>query len=46
MPRSRPLVKDPFALFSAEWFADNFDAEVIVIVRHPAAVVSSIKRLG
>lgn len=42
----RPLVKDPFTLFSAEWFADNFNAEVIVIVRHPAAVVSSIRRLN
>ena len=42
----RPLVKDPFALFSAEWFAGTFDAAIIIMIRHPAAVVSSIKRLG
>ncbi len=43
---ARALVKDPFALFSAEWLARNFDMEVIVMIRHPAAIVSSIKRLG
>ncbi len=41
----RPLIKDPFAIFSAEWFAETFDMEVIVLIRHPAAVVSSLKRL-
>jgi len=41
----RPLVKDPFALFSAEWFAEAFDMDVVILVRHPAALVSSIKRL-
>ena len=41
----RPLVKDPFALFSAEWFAETFDTAVIVLIRHPAAIASSIKRL-
>ena len=42
----RPLVKDPFALFSAKWFADKFDAEILILVRHPAAFVSSILRKG
>jgi hypothetical protein len=42
----RPLVKDPFALFSAEWFAETFDMDVVVMIRHPAAVVSSLKRLN
>jgi len=41
----RPLVKDPFALFSAEWFAETFDMKVVIMVRHPAAFVSSIRRL-
>jgi hypothetical protein len=41
----RPLIKDPFAIFSAEWFAETFDMEVIVLIRHPAAAVSSLKRL-
>jgi hypothetical protein len=43
---ARPLVKDPFALFSAEWFAETFDMDVVVLIRHPAAVVSSLKRLN
>jgi len=42
----RPLVKDPFALFSAEWFTERFGAKVVILIRHPAAFVSSIKRLG
>lgn len=44
--RARPLVKDPMALFSAEWIAETFDAQVVVVVRHPAAFASSIKLDG
>ena len=43
--RSRPLVKDPIAVFSAEWLADTFDMDVVMLVRHPAAFVASILRL-
>jgi Sulfotransferase family len=43
--RSRPLVKDPIAVFSSEWFASRFDAQVVVLVRHPAAFASSLVRL-
>jgi hypothetical protein len=42
----RPLVKEPHAVFSAEWFATRLGSEVVITVRHPAAVVSSWKRLG
>jgi hypothetical protein len=42
----RPLVKDPHAVFSAQWFAERLGSDVVVTVRHPAAVVSSWKRLG
>jgi len=42
----RPLVKEPHAVFSAEWFARRLGSDVVVTVRHPAAVVSSWKRLG
>jgi hypothetical protein len=42
----RPLLKDPIALFSSEWLAHRFDLDVVVMVRHPAAFASSIKRLG
>jgi len=46
MRHSRPLVKDPMALFSAEWIAETFDAQVVVVVRHPAAFASSLKLDG
>jgi hypothetical protein len=42
----RPLMKDPIALLSAEWLAQRFDMEVVVLIRHPAAFASSLKRLG
>jgi hypothetical protein len=41
----RMLLKDPMALFSAEWLAKHFAADVLVLIRHPAAFVSSLKRL-
>jgi hypothetical protein len=41
----RPLVKEPYALFSAEWWVRTFDAQVVVLVRHPAAFAGSLKRL-
>lgn len=39
----RPLVRDPLALFSAEWLARRFSMQVIVLIRHPVAMVSSLK---
>ena len=44
--RQRPLFKDPFAVFSAPWFADRLGFQVVITVRHPAAFVSSLKRLN
>lgn len=41
-----PLVKDPIAVFSAEWLADAFGMDVIVMIRHPAAFVNSLVRKG
>lgn len=38
-----PLIKDPIALMSTDWLADKFDADVVVLVRHPAAFVASLK---
>jgi hypothetical protein len=43
--RQRPLFKDPFAVFSAPWFASRLGCRVVVTVRHPAAFASSLKRL-
>jgi hypothetical protein len=42
----RSIIKDPLALLSAPWLAREFGARVVVMIRHPAAVVSSFKRLN
>jgi hypothetical protein len=42
----RPLVKDPFAVFSAPWFAEQLGCQVVITVRHPAGFASSLKRLN
>lgn len=39
----RILFKDPIAVFSAEWFHAQFNSDVIVVIRHPAAFVASLK---
>lgn len=44
--QARPLIKDPIAVFSAEWLADSFDMDVVVCVRHPAGFAGSLVRLG
>jgi len=42
----RVLIKDPFAVFSAPWFAQKSNCKVVVTVRHPAAFANSLKRLN
>ena len=44
--RKRPLLKDPFAVFSLPWFSDRLNCQIVVTVRHPAGFASSLKRLG
>jgi Sulfotransferase family len=46
MRGARPIMKDPIALFSADWLADSFDMGVVVVVRHPAAFVASLRAAG
>jgi hypothetical protein len=43
---NRVLLKDPFASLSAPWFADRLNCQVVIMVRHPLAFASSLKRLG
>jgi len=43
--KKRPLIDDPFALFSADWFYEAFDIDVVIMVRHPASFVASLKML-
>lgn len=42
----RPLVKEPHAVFSVDWFVERLGSDVVFMVRQPLAVVSSWKRLG
>jgi hypothetical protein len=42
----RPLVKDPHMVFSAEWLYKEFSMQPLILVRHPAAYVNSIKKLN
>jgi hypothetical protein len=42
----RPLIKDPFAVFSTDWLVRRLEFQPVIVVRHPAAVVSSLSRLG
>jgi hypothetical protein len=42
----RLLVKSVHAAMSVEWLATTFDLEVLVLLRHPAAVLASWQSLG
>jgi LPS sulfotransferase NodH len=44
--RARVVVKDPTALFAAAWLAERFGAQVVVVIRHPAAFVASLRAAG
>lgn len=44
--RYRPLLKDPLALMSLDWLIEELNPDIVISVRHPAAFVSSIKRLN
>jgi len=44
--KKRPLFKDPIAIFSAEWLANSFNMDVVVIIRHPAAFAGSLRKVG
>lgn len=46
LQKQRPLLKDPFAVFSAPWFSDRLGCRVVITLRHPAAFASSLKRLA
>jgi len=39
----RPLLKDPIALFSAEWLSSRFNTANVIMIRHPAAFAGSLK---
>lgn len=39
----RTILKDPIAIMSAEWIYKNYNIDIIVLIRHPAAFVASLK---
>ncbi len=43
---ARPLLKDPSALLLSPWLAARFGVQPVVLIRHPAAFVSSLQALG
>ena len=40
----KPLIKDPIAVFAAEWMASKFDINVVILIRNPFAFVGSMKK--
>ncbi len=44
--KQRPLLKDPFAVFSSPWFEQKLHCQIVITVRHPAAFASSLKKLN
>lgn len=40
---ARAILKDPLALLSADWLARRFGCQVVVVIRHPAAFVASLR---
>jgi hypothetical protein len=43
---ARPLLKDPIAILAVPWLAAEFGAQPVILIRHPAAFASSLKRMG
>lgn len=39
-------LKDPFSLFCVPFLVEKYDARVVIVVRHPAALLLSMRRMG
>jgi Sulfotransferase family len=46
LPRTRLVIKDPFALLSLPFVVDLTGAVAVVLFRHPAALLQSYRRMG
>lgn len=42
----RLFVKDPFCLFVSPYLIERFDARVVITIRHPGALIVSMRRMG
>ena len=40
---NRVLIKDPIAIMSSEWLYQQYNCNVVITIRHPAAFIASIK---
>lgn len=40
------IIKDPIGCLLTEYLTENYDVHPVILVRHPAAVVASVMRLG
>jgi len=43
---NRALIKDPIAIFNIEWLVEKYEIMPVILIRHPAAFVSSLKKAG
>jgi len=43
---TRVLIKDPTASLLTGWIAEQFDAQVLIVMRHPCGFASSLESLG
>lgn len=46
LPGQRVIIKDPFALLSLPMLTAQTHAQVVLVYRHPGAVLSSYRRMG
>lgn len=46
LPGTRVIVKDPFAILSMRAIASTTRARIVLVYRHPAAVLTSYRRMG
>ena len=46
LPRTRVVVKDPFAMLSIPAIREQTRASVVLVYRHPGAVLTSYRRVG
>ena len=42
----RAMLNDPYATLSAKWLAEEIGAQVVAVVRQPAAMLASFRKLG
>lgn len=40
------IIKDPIGCLLTEFLASNYDIKPVILIRHPAAVVASVKRMN